>query len=175
MIKKILFLLTGCMFLFASCSNEKQFDEDLQKAYKEMAKTFLASGLVCGQISDTWRSAIFDNKTPSGKYCSDFNDALSELFDTYRKNGILDSISSYKNAMQVATSKLNDPPSSRKNCYNDFVDIVSEVSSLSRMATDPTGNLRSYNDQINETAENISKKLDQFKIKYAEFIKFGEE
>lgn len=77
--------------------------------------------------------------------------------------------------MQVATSKLNDPPSSRKNCYNDFVDIVSEVSSLSRMATDPTGNLRSYNDQINETAENISKKLDQFKIKYAEFIKFGEE
>ena len=46
---------------------------------------------------------------------------------------------------------------------------------MSRMATDPTGNLRSYNDQVNETAESISKKLDQFKIKYAQFIKFGEE
>lgn len=80
-----------------------------------------------------------------------------------------------QNAMQVATSKLNDPPSSRKDCYNDFVEIVSEVSSMSRMATDPTGSLRSYNDQVNETAENISKKIDQFKIKYAQFIKFGEE
>lgn len=173
--KKILVLLTGCLFIFASCSNEKQFDEDLQKAYQEMGKTFLTSSLVCGQISNTWRTAIFDDKTPSGKYCSDFNEALSELFDTYRESGILDSISSYKNAMQVATSKLNNPPSSRKDCYNDFVEIVSEVSSMSRMATDPTGNLRSYNDQVNETAESISKKLDQFKIKYAQFINFGEE
>lgn len=173
--KKILFLLTACIFFFASCSNEKKFDEDLQVAYQEMAKTMLTSSIVCSQTANTWRTAIFDNKTPSGKYCSDFNDALSELFDTYRETGILDSISNYKNAMQVATSKLNDPPSSRKECYNDFVDIVSEVSSMSRMATDPTGNLRSYNDQVNETAESISKKLDQFKIKYAQFIKFGEE
>lgn len=173
--KKIFSLLTACMFFFASCGNEKQFDENLQVAYQEMGKTFLTSTLVCGQISNTWRTAIFDNKTPSGKYCSDFNDALSELFDNLNESAILDSISSYKNAMQVATSKLNDTPSSRKDCYNDFVEIVSEVSSLSRMATDPSGSLRSYSDQTNETAESISKKLDQFKIKYAEYIKFGKE
>lgn len=173
--RKLLFLLTVCMFFLASCSNEKQFDEDLQVAWQEMGKTFITSAMVCSQTADTWRTAIFDDKTPSGKYCSDFNDALKEQFDTYRESGVLDSISSFKNAMQVATSKLNDPPSSRKDCYNDFVEIVSEVSSLSRMATDPSGNLRSYNDQMNETTENISKKLDQFKIKYAQFIKFGEE
>ena len=163
------------MLFLASCSNDKQFDEDLQVAYQEMGKTFLSSTLVCGQIANTWRTAIFDNKTPSGKYCSDFNDALEELFDTYRESGVLDSISKYKKAMQVATSKLNDPSSNRKDCYNDFVEIVSEVSSMSRMATDPTGNLRSYNEQVNETAERVSKKLDQFKIKYAQLIKFGEE
>lgn len=173
--KKIFSLLTACMFFFASCGNENQFDENLQVAYQEMGKTFLTSTLVCGQISNTWRTAIFDNKTPSGKYCSDFNDALSELFDNLNESAILDSISSYKSAMQVAISKLNDPPSSRKDCYNDFVEIVSEVSSLSRMATDPSGSLRSYSDQTNETAESISKKLDQFKIKYAEYIKFGKE
>ena len=173
--RKIMFLMIAGAMLLASCGKEKQFDENLQVAYQEMAKTMLASTLVCGQTADTWRTAIFDNKTPSGKYCSDFNDALSELFDTYRESGILDSLSNYKNRMQVATSKLNNPPSSRKDCYNDFVEIVSEVSSLSRMASDPNGNLRSYNEQTNETAESISKKLDQFKIKYAEFIKFGEE
>lgn len=173
--KKLLFLLTACMMLLSSCNNEKQFDEDLQVAYGEMTKTLLSSGLVCEGTSNTWRKAIFDNKTPSGKYCSDFNDALEEQFEIYHKSGILDSIASYKNAMQVATSKLNDPPSSRKECYDDFVEIVGEVSSLARMATDPTGNLRSYSEQVNETAENISKKLDQFKIKYAQFIKFGED
>lgn len=140
-----------------------------------MGITLMTSTLVCGQIADTWRTAIFDNKTPSGKYCSDFNEALKELFDTYRENGILDSISSYKNAMQVATSKLNDPPSSRKDCYNDFLEIVSEVSSISRMATDPTGSLQSYNDQVNEAVQSVSKKIDQFKIKYAQYIKFGED
>ena len=173
--KKISFLLTACMFIFASCSNDKQFDENLQVAYQEMDKTMMTSSIVCSQTERTWSTAIFDRKTPSGKYCSNFNDALSELFDTYHESGILDSLSNYKDRMQVATSKLNNPPSSRKDCYNDFVEIVSEVSSFSRMASDPSGSLKSYNEQTNEAAESISKKLDQFKIKYAEFIKFGEE
>jgi len=175
MMKKILFLLTACVFVFASCGNEKQFDEDLQVAYQEMTKTMTTSSIVCEQTTNTWNTAIFDHKTPSGKYCSDFEDALSELFDSYRESGILDSLSNYKNRMQVATSKLNNPPSSRKDCYNDFVEIVSEVSSFSRMASDPSGSLKTYSEQTSETDESISKKLDQFKIKYAEFIKSGEE
>lgn len=174
--RKILFLLTTCMALFASCSNEKnQFDEDLQVAYQKMVRTFKTSTHVCSQTSNTWRTAIYDNKTPSGKYCNDFNKALEELFGNYAMWGALDSIISFKDAMQAATSKLNDPPSNRKDCYDDFVEIVSEVSSLSRMATDPSGSLRSYYDQVNETEENISKKLDQFKIKYAQFLNFEEE
>ena len=173
--KKTLFILTACMFFLTSCSNEKQFDGDLQMACQKTNKTFQASTLVCKQISDTRRTAIFDNKTPSGKYCSDFNEALKELFESYSESGILDSINSFRNSMQVATSKLNNPPSSRTDCYNDFVEIVSDVSSISRMATDPTGSLSTYYSQVNETAENISKKIDRFKIKYAQFIKFGEE
>ena len=168
--KTIIYLLLASVILLASCGKEKKFDESLKVAYQKMGKTTLISTLVASQISDTWRTAIFDNKTPSGKYCSDFNEALSELMNTYHESGIMDSVAKYKEEMLTATSKLNNPPSARKDCYDDFVAIVGEVSSLSRLATDPSGNLRSYSDQLNETAENISKKIDQFKIKYSEFI-----
>ena len=170
--KKVLFVLFAGLFLLSSCGkSEKQFDNELSVAFKEMEKTKLSSFIVCSDVSSTWQKAIFDNRTPSGKYCSDFNDALLELYQKYRDNGITDSISKWNKNMQEMTTKLNEHPDSRKDCYNDFVEIVSEVSSFSRMATDPSGNLRSYNQQTNEAYENISKKLDQFKIKYGDYIK----
>ena len=69
------------------------------------------------------------------------------------------------------TSKLTPPPSSRKECYDDFVEIVGEVSSFSRMATEPSGSYNSYKEQIEEKAENIAKLVEQFRIKYSELTK----
>ena len=172
--KKITFLLMVGVILLSSCGREKKFDQNLQSAYSKMEKVLVHSSIMCEQTSSTWRKAIYDNRTPSGKYCSDFNDALGELFGVYKSAGLLDSISVYKKELEEATSLLNNHPSSRKDCYDDFVEIVGEVSTMARMATDPTGSLSSYNNTINTTAENISKKIDQFKIKYSESLKKDE-
>jgi len=170
--KNVYLVLLALFFLLSSCGkSEKQFDKELSVAFKEMEKTKLRSAIVCSDVSSTWHKAIFDNETPSGKYCSDFNDALRELYQKYSDSGITDSISKCNKRMQEMTTKLNEHPDSRKDCYDDFVEIVSEVSSFSRMATEPSGNLRSYNQQTNEAYENISKKLDQFRIKYGDYIK----
>ncbi len=169
--KKVILVFFACMLLASCGKTEKQFDRELNEAFAQMEKTKLTSAYVCSDVSSTWQKAIFDNRTPSGKYCSDFNDALKELYQKYNDNGITDSISKWSSSMQKLTSKLNEHPRSRKECYDDFVEIVSEVSSFSRMATDPSGNLRSYNQQTNEAFENISKKLDQFKIKYGDYLK----
>lgn len=169
--KKLIFLFLACVITLTSCSNEKDFDKNLKEAYNETVKVLLTSTLICDNISSTWRTAIFDHKGPDGRYCSDFNEALADLRTTYKNAGILDSISKYKTNMQSATSKLNNPPASRKECYNDFIEIVGEVSSLSRMATDPSGSLQSYSNQTNELASEISKKIDQFNIKYSQLIK----
>lgn len=156
--------------LFASCGQEKKFDKNLQEAYKELQITFYASAVSCDRISKTWYTAIYDHKTPSGAYCSDFNDALKELMESFDRYGLNDSIYKHKKNMEEATSRLNNPPSSRKDCYNEFVGIVSETSSFSRMATDPSGNLRSYAENKSNAYETITKMLDQFKIKYSEFL-----
>ena len=151
--KRELFLLMVSVILFTSCGGEKKFDQNLQSAYSKMEKVLVHSTIICDQTSKTWRKAIYDNRTPSGKYCSDFNDALSELYTIFKSAGITDSIALYKKELEEATSLLNNPPT------------------MARMATDPTGSLSSYNNTINTTAENISKKIDQFKIKYTAFLK----
>lgn len=166
--KKIMFFAL-MSFVLISCG-EKSFDENLQKSYEEMEKNILYSALVCDKVSSTWRTAIYDHKDHNGDYCSDFNDALRTLMRSYRNNGIIDSIQAHKDRMEKFASKLNNPPSSRKDCYNDYIAIVAEASSISRMATEPSGSLQSYNNQTNEAYENIRKMIDQFKIKYGEFL-----
>lgn len=168
--KKIMSLLMLSIIMMTSCENTDQFDGDLRYAYLEATATYGVSGLVTSLISETWQKAIFENKTPSGRYCNDFNKALEELMDTLRANNTLEQIHTLKEQMQRATSKLNDPPSSRQKCYDDFVAIVSDINALTRLATSPNGSLSSFRANVNETTENISKKMDDFNIKYASYL-----
>jgi hypothetical protein len=69
------------------------------------------------------------------------------------------------------TSLLTPPPTSRKECYDDFLEIVDVVSAISRMATDPTGSFSSYSEEAKERVETIAKLIDQFKIKYSVYLK----
>ena len=168
---KKIFLLSILGLILVSCNKEKEFDENLQKSYDEMTETILYSAIVCDNVSKTWSTAIHKNRDHKGNYCSDFNDALSTLYSEYYHDGTIDTIQAHKSRMEGYTSKLNNPPSNRKDCYDDYVEIVAEVSSFSRMATDPQGSLQSYNNQTNEAFENISKLIDRFKIKYGDYLK----
>lgn len=168
--KKTVFFIVSCIFFFASCGQENKFDNNLREAFKEQNITFYASVLAVDEISSTWSKAIYDNRTPSGKYCSDFNEALEELYKSFEDYGITDSISKHKKNLESLASKLNNPPSTRKDCYDDFIELVSETNSFARMATNPSGSLRSYADQKNSSYERISKMIDQFKIKYGTII-----
>lgn len=81
--KQVFFSLMMTAMLFVSCGKEKEFDKNLKPAYEMLTKTFLDSDNVCVDISNAWSTAIFDKKTPSGKYCSDFNEAISEVIDGF--------------------------------------------------------------------------------------------
>lgn len=169
--KKTVFLLLIIALLFASCGNkEKSFDENLQKSFSEMVIVITSSSIVCDKVSTTWRNAIVNNIDHHGRYCYDFNDALKTLFNEYQSDGTIDLIELHKDNMINNARLLNNPPKSRKDCYDDYMVIVSEAGSLARMATVPTGSLQSYNNQINETVESISKKIELFKIKYGDFL-----
>lgn len=167
--KKFVFYLLAVVLVASSCGkSEREFDEELNQAYSEMSKTLYISSIVHDEIISTWRKAILDEKTPSGKDCDDFDDALEELSDSLAKFGIVDSIRKWNNHLLLLTSEMNEAPNSRKECYDDFVNIVSDVSSFSRLAT--TGNMNDIK-KSNDIIDGLAKKIDQFKIKYGRFLK----
>lgn len=170
---KKLFLFTFCTmlaFLLASCNDEGKFDKNLQKAYKEATLVHEASGLISTSTVRVWNTAIFEHKNIDGSYVSDFNDAISDLYKEYNKEGIIDSLKSHKNKLDSLAGEMSNPPSSRKEVYDDFVDFVSEFSTLAHLAEDPAGNLRIYSSSVMELLTNLQKKEDEFKIKYAKYL-----
>lgn len=168
--KKILVLALTSVIL-VSCGKDKAFDKNLQESFKEVTYITIFGAYSCEKISSTWRKAIYDEEDFNGDYCSDFNVALRQLIGFYQSSGILDTLYTHKSNMEKYATNLNNPPSNRKDCYNDFIEIVSDANSIYRMATDPSGSLQSYNNQTNEAFESIKKKLDVFSIKYGEFLK----
>ena len=55
--------------MMVSCGkSEDQFDEDLGRTYIMMAKVMYGNAFVFDEFTNTWQSAIYDKKTPSGKY-----------------------------------------------------------------------------------------------------------
>ena len=159
------------MITIVSCNNsEKQFDEGLAKGYVMMAKTMYGNALIFDEFANSWRQAIFDNKTPSGKYCTDFNEALREVKDSLDAYDIRKETKVFNDSLLLIASELNPPPSERKDCYDDFVEIVSNVSTLTRNVIEPNGSLNDYRDKNKELFDIIAKEVDQFRIKYGKIL-----
>jgi len=157
-------------FILTSCNNkEKEFDENLRVAYTQLVKSLVTSTDVCEQVSTTWYNAIQNRRTPSGKYCNDFNEALDELFTSLRQNGVIDELKAQSIGLIETASLLVNPPDSRKECYDDFVELVSIAKQLNRKASDPSGTYRSYNDEVHELAQELTEEFDKFRIKYSQF------
>lgn len=157
-------------FLLLTSCGTKKFDKEMNVAFASTIQTVVYSSIACGEISNTWHKAIYDHEGPNGRYCNDFNEAIKDISTILKDAGITDSIILYKNKMEKTTSKLNNPPNKRKDCYNDLIEMVSEVSQFASMATNPSGSLSSYNSQRNSIEENIMKELKKFEIKYSDII-----
>lgn len=164
------------MVAMVSCNNsEKQFDEGLANGYVLMAKTMYGNALIYDEFANSWRQAIFDKKTPSGKYCDDFNEALREVIDSLDAYDIRKETKEFNDSLLLIASELNPPPSDRKDCYDDFVEIVSNVSTLTRNVIEPNGSLNDYRDRNKELFDIIAKEVDQFRIKYGKILPKKEE
>ncbi len=173
--QKLLLLMAGCILLVACGKAEKEFDEKISMADLKMTSVLLTDAIIHDAVAEAWHNAIFKNVTPSGKRCNDFSEALKEVSDSIRVYEIDSKAREINEELLNITSELNSPPSSRKDCYNDFVDIVSDVSTLTRTVLDISGSYKSYSNKTGELFDEISKKRDQFKIKYGALLKINEK
>ncbi len=167
----ILLLAIMMMLLVVSCGkSESDFDEELGRGYILIAKTMYGNSIVYDEISHAWYEGIHKDITPSGKHCRDFDEALKEIVDTLDAYNVRKETKQYNDSLLEIASQLNSPPSGRKECYDDFVDIVSDVSTLNRSALDPSGSYNDYTQRNKALFDSIAKKLDKFRIKYGSIL-----
>ncbi|MBP5328228.1 MAG: hypothetical protein J6Y98_10025 [Bacteroidales bacterium] len=168
MAKKIMFFC-AIAIIFASCSTKK-YDENLTKAFASAQICYASSGLIIDNTTSVWHTAIFDHEDSHGRYCSDFNSALRILFNDYEEKDVFSTADEYQEEMKTAVASLANGPKSRKEAYDDIMEIATKVNLLCEMAKDPSGSLQSYREQTRETFFSLKEKLEAFEMKYGEFL-----
>ena len=169
-------LLTMTPPIMVSCGmSESEFDKTLSEGFVMSLKTIYGNALAYDEIGNAWRNGIFYNTTPSGRYCRDFMDALNEIEDSLEEYGIKEDVKLYNDSLIQITSQLNPPPSSRKECHEDFVDIVSDIGKLKRSVLYPSGSYNDYTSNCKEIFDRLAEKMERFRIKYSEFLSQREE
>lgn len=164
--KKLLgFLFCALVVAVCSCSGnekEKVYDQNLKFAF-ERAKW---SNTQCGHLTDlaisNWNMAL-----SSG---NDANAAIKALYGEGVGKSFADGINLDKQRIDSIAKLLSDTPYDRKDSYNDFITLVSELNTLSELALKPYGSLYQYSNNVSQQKMKVSKLLDQFSMKYANIL-----
>jgi hypothetical protein len=148
------------------CSNN--YKQNLKVAYTQAKVLKESSTLVAEQIAATWNSAIFNHQYSFGShsgYVSDFNDALVKLMQEPEIIQVNKSIDSLRSILKVSMEKLTDPPTKYKDTYNDLVTLYSSLSELSNMATNPSGSLQTYRQNLNDLTSKVNSTFSEIEVR----------
>jgi hypothetical protein len=152
----------------ALCGCSNNYKQNLQIAYTQAKVLKASSTVVAEQIASTWNSAIFHHQYSFGHrsgYVSDFNEALVKLMQEPEVVEVNKSIDSLRRLLKVSMEKLTDPPAKYKDTYNDMVSVYSTVSELSNMATNPSGSLQTYRQNLNDLTSKVNSTFSEIEVR----------
>ena len=171
---KILLILFTLNLLLCSCGKEKEFDENLTVAFTEMQKMWDLSTSTYDDIHKTVMDLLVNNVLMSDVNSPDPKKAMEELSDSLMRSGVKDSLELYKKNFDTAFSKLNDPPSSRKECYDEFADLMVEFRSFYRRNFELVESNFLNKSEFEKEEEAFMTKVDKFQFKYGKYLKIEE-
>lgn len=168
--KVFLFLTLVFAVLLTSCNRTAKFDKNLQDAYTKL----VLLNSTCQMLSETtikvWHTAIYENVDLNGNYVSDFNEALATYSKSLKQKGFYDTLAVQKQEVDSVIKLMANPPSDRKDAYDDFVKYAGDSNVLYGLATSPQGSLQSYSNNVQQLLMAIYKEDNEFKMKYSEFL-----
>lgn len=156
-----------CALVVAVCGcggNEKEnvYDQNLKFAFEKVKW----SNTQCGHLTDlavsNWNMAL-----GSG---NDANAAIKALCGEGVGKSFADGIKLDKQRIDSVAKLLADTPDDRKDSYNDFITLVSELNTLSGLALKPSGSLYQYSNNVSQQKMKVTQLLDQFSMKYANIL-----
>ena len=108
-------------------------------------------------IKSVWYNAIYeerDTKTdkytrPNGWWVDDFNEALKNLFADSVFKSTISSIESNQELVAGLMKDLKNPPEEYEEAYEAVKELYDAYKKLTNLATNPSGNLRTFSDNFN--------------------------
>ena len=162
--KNIILTLLASLVFF-SCTNKKEYTEKLKSTIKLVEECTYSNGAIAEDCINVWNKAIFDNEY-DGEYCSDFNEAIYKNKEKLSKTQVYKEIIDKNKKLDIMINDLKDYPEDMKDAYDEIVSIYVDTHQLSELAENPSGSLQTYSGEIRELISTISKRINEFKIKY---------
>lgn len=103
-------------------------------------------------IKSVWYNSIFeeyDSETdkytmPDGYFLSDFNDALSNLFEDSDFNDNMSSIETNQNSVASMMKSMQNPPEEYIDAYDSLQEFYDSYLSFTNIVINPSGNLQTF-------------------------------
>lgn len=165
--KKLLgFLFCALVVAICGCRGNKakvvKYDKDMKEAFE----TAQNMNKYCGYLSDLsvveWSNELRSGKNP--------NEGMSEFLGSGTAKVFADGIKLDKQRIDSLNKILTDAPEERKEAYNDFVALVSEINSYADLAMKPSGSLIQYSGNVANHKSKSSQLIEQFSMKYASIL-----
>jgi ribosomal protein L37E len=172
----ILLLGFGAFLLFKEINKAKvyAYENNLRNVTETLIDGVSKSVKVANLINKVWYNTIFkvsDEETDAytknnGKFYDDFNDALSNLFDSddYKKdtNFIIDN----KYELKDKVSKLKNPPKDFEQAYEDLYACYDSYLEMANLAVNPTGSYKSFSEKVDDIEIDLLKECEKLEPYY---------
>lgn len=153
-------VFTAIMFVNKQKNDEfndykDRFTLTLTKMHSESEKSLE----VAEEYVSTWHDAIYDDSD------IDFNLALALLYLELEEDGILESLETGKEEIDIMMLDLQDTHEDFEYIYIDLLDYYEVYIEIHNLAVDVQGSYNSYSASVNEVEKEIQNQYEKIKIR----------
>ena len=155
---------------------ETQSAAEYQNRYNKLVEDILNSSVSVetqgNVIIQVWNNAIFQKNDAStdkytkvnGKFVSDFNDALDNLFDDDDFNKEMARIVRDREQIKLDMKSMTDPPDGYEEAYRTLKEFYEEYLVFSNIVIDCSGSLESFSNSFEESDSELIKKYNSAEL-----------
>lgn len=132
--------------------NYNAYIDNLEKAQELMISGGSDAETLCNLTAQVWSNAIYEKSNSEtdkytkkdGRFVSDFNTALGNLFADADTKSTVTGIEGNQEDVKQLMKKLQDVPDGLDKCYDSLVELNTAYGTLTDLAINPTGNYNSF-------------------------------
>lgn len=172
-ISVIIFIAAGTGFYVFKQKQEekkmaelKEYDFLISATAMEMLTTASDAEEVLNKVSTVWHDAIYiDYYRINGERVYDFNQALEITYEEFNRNGKIQALEDSITEVEKSLKSLKNYPEGFKETYDLTIEMYKPAKKFVDLAISPEGNLRTFNQKINNLRSEIISASDELELK----------